>query len=132
MVYFIFIFITFIFSLLEFLNFKKINSGNIHFPERNAFISFDGIVYFYLAFYLILLGALRYKTGRDWSGYMPFFDICLTDETGGGWEKGFVFINKFFKFANFLFANLVFCLNFQLLAKSRLYLEARCERPRKR
>lgn len=46
---------------------------------------------------LWLIAALRFETGRDWEGYMQFFENCLRPRYISGFEPGFVRLNRLFK-----------------------------------
>lgn len=57
-------------------------------------------LYFFLfcVISLSFIAAFRYKTGRDWVGYIRIFDLSLNSTNQlKGYELGFVLLNHFFK-----------------------------------
>lgn len=88
-------------SLLEFSGFKKI------YVVKN--LTLDKVIFIYSAIALCLIAALRFKTGRDWSHYLFFFEHSLTRKIPV--EQGYMLVNKFFKqkFNDFYFQQV--CIN---------------------
>lgn len=80
----------FIFSIFEVCGQKNV------LVARN--VSFDSIVFFYLAFFLFLLAALRFETGRDWENYLRMYRHA-TPETSFT-EGGYIRMNVFFRNLN--------------------------------
>lgn len=106
MIYYFSLFLLVIFSFAEFCGVKKI------YAVKNC--SFDKIAFIFISFLLFCIAAFRYKTGRDYTGYIYFFDNCLSRTKAFNYEKGFVFLNKFFKknfnsFYLFQFFTMIFC-----------------------
>lgn len=61
-------------------------------------VSFNSVVFFYLSFFLFLLAALRFETGRDWENYLHMYrhDNPETSFTEGGYIR----MNVFFRNLN--------------------------------
>ena len=89
MVYYIALFLLVLFSLAEFCGIQKIYAVKKY--------SLDKIIFIYIAFFLFCIAAFRYKTGRDWTGYIYYFNNCLAKKSSFNFESGFVLLNKFFK-----------------------------------
>ncbi len=109
MIYFLILSALVFFSLLELCGTKKINTL-CSVPESKMFSS-DTFLFTCTAFILAMICALRYQTGRDWDAYTYFFDNCLTLSKNTTWERGYVFLNVFFKkyFNSFYFMQFVIC-----------------------
>jgi len=88
MIYFIIFLVLLIFSLFELSNLRKIMIVNT--------ISADYICFLFCAILMFFVSAFRYKTGRDWNGYMLFFDNCLSKKVSNV-EIGFVMLNRIIK-----------------------------------
>lgn len=106
MVYYIALFLLVLFFLAEFCGIQKIYAVKKY--------SLDKIIFIYIAFFLFCIAAFRYKTGRDWTGYIYYFNNCLAKKSSFNFESGFVLLNKFFKknFDSFYlmqFCTMIFC-----------------------
>lgn len=102
MIYIFILCVLIFFSLLEFCDFKDLYAVK-NFP-------LDKIVFVFIAFLMFLIAALRYETGRDWQGYIEFFDKCIISKNNFGFEAGFSFINRFFKKVVGSFYVMQFCI----------------------
>lgn len=87
MIYFYIVFILALFSVFESCGLNKISCVRS--------FKLNKLIYIYISIFLVLISAFRYETGRDWKGYINFFEECLT--TNSSWEVGFVLLNKIFK-----------------------------------
>lgn len=109
MIFFIILVTLLFFSLLELCGSKKINT--LSSVSKPKIFSADSFLFSCFAFVLAMICAFRYKTGRDWTSYTYFFENCLNLSKNTTWERGYVFLNVFFKkyFNSFYFMQFVIC-----------------------
>ena len=92
-----------ILSLYEFLDIKTVGI----LVRKNTKLWF----YLICAVSLWLIAALRFETGRDWQGYVQFFEIWKDSNETGGYELGFVLLNRIFGLLGADFYFLQFCIS---------------------
>ena len=118
-IWFILIFILFLVAALEVIGGRGYcivgNSKTVLVKQaEKKFATLSGLLYFYAAFFLAFLAVFSFKTGRDWEAYIQMFNNAESMLKHGSVERGYIWINHFFKKLGFSYWTLrsvllIFC-----------------------
>lgn len=109
-IWYIVILVLFIASLLEISGFTEISAMTNKDKILGRVITYDEVIFVYIATVLTLLSAFRFETGRDWINYIEMFQNARSFYNDSGIEKGYIGINILFKYFRLTYWQMQACI----------------------
>lgn len=109
-VWYIVILVLFIASLLEISEFTESSVMTNKDKIFGRVITYDEVLFVYIATVLTLLSAFRFETGRDWINYIEMFQNAKSFYNDSDIEKGYIGINILFKYFRLTYWQMQACI----------------------